>query len=119
LHKEYTPGEGFSSTIKEKLRAFSKGLTFKDFLQIRFNLGLDKVNVKDLAFKIREYIMKLFPPTKHKSGTRYNPGLSLEEFVDVMGGGINNPLESIFNIILAFYYLDFNDNGLLEMDEII
>jgi Ca2+-binding EF-hand superfamily protein len=33
--------------------------------------------------------------------------------------GFELPPETIYHLILSFYYLDFNDNGLLEMDEII
>ena len=44
--------------------------------------------------------------------------MSINQYIKAFGD-VNFSLDKMLDICLSYYYLDFNDNGLLEMDEIL
>ena len=79
---EFIPGKGFTPIIKERFREQAKTLTFNDFIEFRHNLKLDQIPLKEFVRTILKKSQILFP---QKSGIS-SPPLSLERFIDMMGG---------------------------------
>lgn len=89
----------------------SQKLTFTDFIEFRRHLKFDRLNIKDFAKRCKDLI-------ESNQNRLSRQGLTLEQFIDLVGG-FSMPPERIYYLILSFYYLDFNDNNLLEIDEIL
>ena len=60
-----------SQKCRSKIRSISKTMTYNDFLEIKFNLGLEKANLKNFVFKIKMMFMELFPIEKFSKGKNF------------------------------------------------
>lgn len=84
-------------------------LDFASFLSLRHELHLDEVSVKDLIIHQREIL---------RSSNGSITGINPEQFVSLMDSkGLQD--DDIFSLLQIFFYLDFNNNGLLDADEIL
>ena len=111
IKKEFDPEHGFSNELKQEFRALSQRLTFTDFIEFRRHLKLDRFNIKEFAKRCKALV-------DSNQSRLSRQGLNLEQFIELIGG-FSLPLDRLYYVILSFYYLDFNDNHLLEIDEIL
>lgn len=104
---------------KEKLIETSKTLSFENFLDIRHFLRLDKIELSSFIEKANARVLELHPRKPNQDESTYNPGFSLEEFIGLLCGDSEIPKNKMGYIGLLFYYMDYNHNQILEIDEIL
>jgi len=104
---------------KQKLIEMAKSLSFENFLDIRHFLRLDKIELISFIDKAQNRVWELHPCKPGQDATTYNPGFSLEEFINLLCGDSEIPKNQMGYIGLLFYYMDYNHNQILEIDEIL
>ena len=104
---------------KEKLIEMSQTLSFENFLDIRHFLRLDKIELLSFIEKANARVCELHPLKSGQDPSTYNPGFSLEEFIGLLCGDSEIPKNKMGYIGLLFYYMDYNHNQILEIDEIL
>lgn len=105
--------------VKKKLIEMAGSLSFENFLDIRHFLRLDKIDLNAFIDKAKVRVEELHPLKAGQDRSTYNPGFSLEEFVVLLCGESETPKNKLGYIGLLFYYLDYNHNQILEIDEIL
>ncbi|EAR85671.3 EF-hand pair protein (macronuclear) [Tetrahymena thermophila SB210] len=112
--KEFTekwqPGQPLHKDLYELFYKIVNELDFATFLSLRHKLHIDEIGVKDLV-KGQQEILKAKLENKQT-------GINPNEFLTLMSAGSLNT-EDVFYLLQIFFYLDFNNNGLLDADEIL
>jgi hypothetical protein len=87
--------------------AYVRDMTFEEFLDIRVLLHLDDVNIMELSRKIKELFKKF----------EFNHGITPDEYLTLCPH--SDDRKEIFELLIPFFYLDYNESGTLEVDELL
>jgi len=86
---------------------YVRDMSYDDFLAIRVTLRLDDVNVIDLTKRIKAMFKQY----------DCNHGISVEDYL-TLSKHTDDPKEN-FELLIPFFYLDYNENGTLDVDELL
>lgn len=109
--KEYQQTKEMTYEMRVQLTEISKKLVFSDFLKLRQLLDIDKLNLEEFFERAKLRIKTLYPGVN-------NPGFTVEQFVELLCGKAEVIPDKLGYIGLMFNFLDYNQNCLVEMDEI-
>lgn len=109
--KEYQQTKEMTYEMRVKLTEISQKLIFSDFLKLRQLLDIDKLNLEEFFERAKLRIKTLYPGIN-------NPGFTVEQFVELLCGKAEVIPDKLGYIGLMFNFLDYNQNCLVEMDEI-
>ncbi|KAL4447123.1 hypothetical protein ABPG74_013975 [Tetrahymena malaccensis] len=110
FREKWQPGQPLHKDLYEMFYKIVNELDFASFLSLRHKLHIDEMGVKDLV-KGQQEILKAKLDNKQT-------GINPNEFLTLMNAGSLNT-DDVFYLLQIFFYLDFNNNGLLDADEIL
>ncbi|KAL4497300.1 hypothetical protein ABPG72_011235 [Tetrahymena utriculariae] len=110
FREKWQPGQPLHKDLYELFYKIVNELDFASFLSLRHKLHIDEISVKDIV-KGQQEIIKAKLENKQT-------GINPNEFLTLMNAGSLNA-DDVFYLLQIFFYLDFNNNGLLDADEIL